>query len=54
MASMATDFVSKRFERAAFAGLCLIAVQLLLVVAACHAEPTPMAARAAPMTVAAN
>jgi len=39
-------FVSKRLQRPAAALLCLVAVQLA-VLASCHPEPTPMAARVA-------
>lgn len=42
-------FVSKRLQRAAFALLCLIALQLSLALASCEAEPSAMAARASLM-----
>jgi hypothetical protein len=41
----AAIFVSKRLQRAAFAVLCIIMAQFVLV--SCEAEPTPMAAREA-------
>lgn len=44
-------FVSKRLQRAAFALLCLIAVQLCLTLASCEAEPAAMAARVSLMEV---
>lgn len=44
MALDALIFVSKRFQRVAFAIVCLMASQLVL--ASCEAEPSPMAARA--------
>lgn len=40
-------FVSKRLQRPAAALLCLMAAQLLLGLASCQPEPTPMAARVA-------
>ena len=43
MAVDAAIFVSKRLQRAAFAILCLIAVQFAL--ACCEPEPSAMAAR---------
>jgi len=45
MAADAAIFVSKRLQRAAFAILCIILAQFVL--ASCHPEPTPMAAREA-------
>jgi hypothetical protein len=38
-------YVSKRLQRAAFALLCLMAMQLTLALASCEAEPAAMAAR---------
>ena len=43
MTADAAIFVSKRLQRAAFAILCIIVAQFVL--ASCHPEPTPMAAR---------
>jgi hypothetical protein len=40
-------FVSKRLQRPAAALLCLIAAQLVLTLASCEPEPSPMAARVA-------
>ena len=45
MAADAAIFVSQRLQRAAFAILCIILAQFVL--ASCHPEPTPMAAREA-------
>ncbi|MDB5455978.1 MAG: hypothetical protein JWP92_1563 [Caulobacter sp.] len=45
MAIAATISVSKRFQRAAFAILCLVAAQGVL--ASCEPEPSPMATRIA-------
>jgi len=47
MASQVAIFVSKRLQRPAAAFLCLMAAQLLLGLASCQPEPTPMAARVA-------
>lgn len=43
MAADAVIFVSKRLQRAAFAFVCLVAVQLAL--GSCEPEPSAMAAR---------
>ena len=40
-------FVSKRLNRSAIAVICLVTVQVLLAVASCEPEPTPMAAKVA-------
>ena len=40
-------FVSKRLQRPAAALLCLMAAQMLLGLASCEPEPSPMAARVA-------
>ena len=47
MAATVAIFVSKRLQRPAAAMLCLLAAQLMLGLASCHPEPTPMAARVA-------
>ncbi len=39
--------VSNRLKRAAFAALCLIAAQMLIVQSSCTLEPIPMATRVA-------
>lgn len=50
---MATDtaiYVSKRLQRAAFALLCLFAVQLVLGVASCEPEQVAMGAARVQLT----
>ena len=47
MAGVIAIFVSKRLQRAAAAILCLMAVQLVSMLASCQPEPTAMAARIA-------
>ncbi|MES2034676.1 MAG: hypothetical protein V4466_10910 [Pseudomonadota bacterium] len=49
MAEDVAIFVSKRFQRAAFALLCLMAAQLVL--ASCEPEPAAMGAARASATV---
>lgn len=44
MALAAAIYVSKRLQRVAFALLCLVAVQLVLVVASCEPEQVSMGA----------
>lgn len=46
MAARTAIYVSKRLQRPAVALLCLFAAQLLMTLASCQPEPTPMAARA--------
>jgi hypothetical protein len=47
MAAATAIFVSKRLQRPAAALLCLMMAQLILSLASCEAEPTPMVARVA-------
>ena len=46
MVALTALFVSGRLQRMAFAALCIVAAQLLLALASCEPEPTPMLARA--------
>ena len=44
MAGVIAVFVSKRLQRAVAAFLCLMAIQLVSLLASCEPEPTAMAA----------
>jgi hypothetical protein len=46
MAAKAAIYVSKRLQRPVVAIMCLFAAQLIMTLASCQPEPTPMAARA--------
>jgi hypothetical protein len=45
MAGVISNFVPKRAKQAGYALLCLLAIQALLVLTNCQAEPAAMAAR---------
>ena len=46
MAARAAIYVSKRLQRPVVAIMCLFAAQLIMTLASCQPEITPMAARA--------
>jgi hypothetical protein len=47
MAESIAIFVSKRFQRASAALVCLTLAQLMVVLASCHPEPAAMAVKVA-------